>query len=301
MKRIVMVTGASGHLGRRAVELLVERGDRVIAGTRHPEKMDALVARGAAARRVDFDDLHALAVAFDGVERVLLVSTDAIDRPHHRIEQHQHAIDAANLAGVRHVVYTSLSATGPGSPITNALDHRATEAALAGSGFHWTALRNNLYADSLLEPLARAVTTGRLVAAAGDGGAAYITRDDCARAAVAALVADRPHAGAVEIAGPDVVTHEDLAALASEISGVPVMYVPVPPEALRDSWIARELPTPAADLAVSFDLAIAEGLLAVRSDAFEELTGRPPVPLRKFLADNAKVLLAAAERRHALP
>ncbi len=189
-RRTLLVIGASGHLGQRVIELLLEaNAGHVIAATRTPEKLAHLVARDVEVRKADFDDPGTLASAFAGVDRLLLISTDALDGTDRRIVQHRNAINAAAQAKVKHVVYTSLTNPEPGSPIAIAPDHYATEQVLAASGLDWTVLRNNIYTDYQLAGLTRAVATGQLVSAAGDGGVGYVTREDCARAAAAALTA----------------------------------------------------------------------------------------------------------------
>ena len=127
-KPTVLVTGASGHLGRRVVELLLETYDgRIIAATRTPEKLPEFSQRGVIVRYADFEDPASLLKAFQGVDRLLLVSTDAVDVPGRRINQHRNAVKVAEQAGVRHVAYTSLVNPGPDSPAFVASDHRDTE------------------------------------------------------------------------------------------------------------------------------------------------------------------------------
>ncbi len=294
MKRTLLVTGASGHLGRRVVELLLERGaGPVIATTRHPEKLSDLAARGVDVREADFDRPETLATAFEGANRLLLISTDAVGQPGRRFQQHKRAIEAAVRAGVRHIVYTSLFGVAPDSPITIADDHLQTEQALEASGIGFTALRNNLYTDLLLMSLPQAVASGKLYAAAGDGGAAYVTREDCAHAAAAALASDFEGTRRLGITGPSVVTYQELAALASELSGRPVAYVPVDVERYVAGAVAAGLPEPVARLMASFDVAMQRGLLGPATEDFRELTGRDPMSVRAFLETHRAALTPA--------
>lgn len=185
--RTLFVTGASGHLGRRVIELLLEKNaGKIVAGTRTPEKLADLAARGVVVRHADFEDPKSLEAAFAGADRVLIVSTDAIDRPGRRIAQHRAAVAAAVRAGVKHAVYTSMP-NPETSPVTFAPDHLGTEQALKSSGLTYTILRNCWYTEYLVPGLAAAVAAGKLISATGNGGAPYVTREDCAQAAAAAL------------------------------------------------------------------------------------------------------------------
>lgn len=289
----MLVTGASGHLGRRVIELLLERqAGPIIGTTRHPDRLKDLAARGVEIRRVDFDDdPERIAEAFVGTDRMLLVSTDALDRPGRRFEQHERAINAGLRAGVRHIVYTSLSRPEPDSPVLIAPDHYRTEAALDGSGLGFTALRNNLYTDLLLMSLPQAVASGRLVAAAGTGGAAYVTREDCARAAAAALASDITGRQKLEVTGPHVVTQRELASLVGELTGRPVSYVAVDPETLRAGLVEAGMPRPVADLWVSFDVGMAQGLFAPAARTVADLTGHEPTSVREFLKSHRVALM----------
>lgn len=292
-QQTLLVTGASGHLGRRVIELLLEAGaGPVIATTRSPEKLADLAAQGVEVRKADFDDPASLSAAFAGAERLLLISTDALDGTDRRIKQHRNAIAAAEQAGVKHVLYTSFTRTEPGNPAAVATDHYATEQALAASSLDWTLLRNNVYTDMFLFSLPRAVASGQLVAAVGDGGAGYVTREDCARAAAAALAASTTGRTTLDITGPSVVTYAELAEILSSLSGRQVSYVPVTLDAMVAGMTAGGMPEPVARMYASFDSAIAQGFLAVTSSAVADLTGRAPQSVADFLAAHRDALLA---------
>jgi NAD(P)H dehydrogenase (quinone) len=291
--RTLLVTGGSGHLSRRVIELLLEtNAGHIITTTRTPEKLADLAARGIEVRQADFDSPESLASAFAGADRLLLVSTDMVDGTDRRAVQHRNAVSAAAKAGVRHVVYTSLTNPGPDSPITLAPDHHATEQALAASSLDWTILRNNVYTDSLLQGLPHALATGQLVKATGDGTIGYVTREDCARAAAAALASAESGRVIYDITGPALVSQAEIAQIASQITGRPVAYVPVPAEALRAGMVGAGLPGLIADLLVSFDLGAAQGTLSVASSAVADLTGQAPQSVAEFLHANSAALLA---------
>jgi NAD(P)H dehydrogenase (quinone) len=285
----VAVTGASGHLGRRVTELLLDRLDpsEVVAITRRPEALSDLAAD---VRRGDFDDPATLVAAFSGVERVLLISADVVGR---RVAQHRSAIDAAAVAGVSHVAYTSIANPAEGNPAGVVPDHRATEQALRDSGLAWTFLRNNIYAEYQIPTAADAVAARRLVTNAGDGRTAYVSREDCAAAAAAVLATDGHEGRAYDITGPDAVSADDLAAIAAELAGVEVEVVRLEDEAYVAGMVEAGLPESAARLFASFGTAAREGWLDDASPAVEDLTGRPPRPLRDVLAAHRAELAAA--------
>ncbi|MCP3098685.1 SDR family oxidoreductase [Myxococcus sp. K15C18031901] len=281
----LLVSGASGQLGRRVVELLLEsQPGPVVVTTRHPEKVAALAARGAVVRPADFDAPGSLDAAFAGVERLLLVSTDVIGEPGRRITQHRNAVEAARRAGVRHVVYTSFTRPEPDSPSTIARDHWATEQALAESGLGFTVLRNNIYMDMLMYSLPEAVATGRLVSATGSGATAYVSREDCARAAAAALRSSFDGRRTLEVSGPSAVTQAELARLASSLSGRPVEHVAVDAAQLEAGLLARGLPEAVVKAYATFDAAVAQGRLAGVFPTVEALTGRAPISVESFLS-----------------
>lgn len=291
-KRTLLVTGASGHLGRRVVELLLERGtDTIVAATRNPEKLADLAGRGVLVRKADFDAPGSLTDAFVGVDRLLLVSTDSLDEPGKRLRQHKHAIDAAAKVGVKHIVYTSLI-NPVDSPISIAPDHRDTEKALAATQLGFTILRNNMYSELLLQSLPSAVAGGKLFAAAGEGAVGYVTREDCARTAAAALSANSNLRTTIDVTGPSTVTHKELARIASELTQRNIEYIALDAPSLRTALAGHGLPPPVVELLVSFDTAIAQGKLAVASQAVQDLTGQKPTSVVEFLTKHRAALTA---------
>jgi NAD(P)H dehydrogenase (quinone) len=294
-ERTLFVTGASGHLGRRVVELLLEKdAGKIVAGTRKPEKLADLAARGVVVRQADFEDPKGLEAALAGVDRVLIISTDAIDRPGRRLAQHRAAVAAAVSAGVKHAVYTSMP-NPETSPVVFAPDHLGTEQALKASGVSHTILRMCWYADFLIPTLAPAVASGKLIAATGQGGAPYVTREDCAQAAAAALAASGSDGNTWNVTGPDLVTYVELAKLASELTGRPVSFEAVTPEERVVQLIAAGTPEFIAKLLVSSQMAIAQGKMGTPTTAVKELTGREPMSVREFLATHREALVPAAQ------
>jgi NAD(P)H dehydrogenase (quinone) len=269
------------------VELLLERSDgaRVIATTRKPDGLADLAARGVDVRRADFDDEASLPAAFRGVERALLISTDALDEPGKRTRQHERAIRALASAGVKHIVYTSI-VNPNSSKILISKDHAATEAALAQSGIAHTVLRNNIYSDYQFMGLQRALASGKLVDARGSGKVGFVTREDCARTA-AAVVAEPPAGDQrLDVTGPEALSSAELAALASQISGRPLEHQSIPLTALIDGMVQHGLPRPLAEIYASFDAGTAAGELDVTSDSVARFTGNKPQSMVDFLRAN---------------
>lgn len=281
----LFVTGASGHLGRQTVEFLLASGKgRVIAGSRDPEKLADLVAKGAEARAVDFDRPETLAAAFQGVDRLLLVSTDAIDQPGRRLIQHSAAIEAAKAAGVKHILYTSATNASPDSASIALQDHYETEQAVIASGLSHTILRNTLYVDNLLMALPQILASGQWFHAAADGKIARVTREDCARAAAAALESDFVGNRILEISGPELLDYQQMATIISELSGKPVAAVAIDEASLTDALKNAGIPDIFARLLATFDTAQANGEFNLLTPAVRDLTGKEPTTVMDFLA-----------------
>lgn len=284
----IAITGASGPLGRTTADLVLGMVDprEVVLTTRHPQLLDDFAARGAVVRRADFDDPRTLTTTFSGVDRLLLISTEAVAG---RLDRHRAAVSAAAAAGVRHVVYTSVPQPIPTNPALVVADHFGTEQALRDSNVQWTMLRNNLYAHMQLATIRNAAVSGRFVANGGEGATAYVTREDCAAAAAAVLTQDGHEGRVYDVTGPDALTLADLAALAGEIGGRDVELVHVDDAAFLAGLRAAGLPDDIAMLVTSFGAATRGGFLADVSSTITDLNGRRPTAL----ADIARATLSA--------
>jgi len=290
-----LVTGASGHLGQLVISNLLEThkipASKIIATTRKPETLAALKTKGVDVRAADFDDTATLVKAFKGATRLLLISTDAMDRPGRRLEQHKNAIVAAEKAGVEHVLYTSMPKPET-SAVLFAPDHVGTEKALAASGLKgWTILRNNWYFENLFYSLPSAIKSGTWYTAAGEGKIAHIAREDLARAAAAALASDKGGKTTYTLTGAQEYTTSEIAKLVSDAVGKPIAVVQVPLEGLVQGMVGAGFPEAVARLFGSFDTNTAQGGLSGVTGDYRKLTGNDTTPFASWLAKNKQAFL----------
>ena len=283
----LLVTGAAGQFGRIAVEELLARGaTKVVAGTRDPDKLADLAARGVTVRRVDFDDAASLASGFAGVDRVLIISTDGIGK---RVAQQTAAVAAAKAAGVKHIVYTSAPAARPNADAGLAAEHFWTEVAIAQSGIDFTILRDHMYAENNLMSAADEVASGQIFGLIGDRGTAYVTRADAARTAAGALLTAEGKT-VLDVTGPAPVTNAERAALYSELTGKTVTSIAITPPELTAGMVAAGLPEGFAQALVAFQVDAVIGYHGAVTDVVERFSGRKPTSFADFLAENRAAL-----------
>lgn len=281
----LVVTGATGHLGRLAVEALLESGvspEGIVATGRRVETLGDLAERGVTVRRADYDDPASLAAAFEGAEKVLLVSGSEVGK---RVAQHRAAIAAARDAGARLVAYTSITRADT-STLLLAQEHRATEQALAESGVPYVLLRNSWYLENYTAQLPTYLEHG-IVGAAGTGRVSAAARTDYAAAAAAVLTADGQEGQVPELGG-DAFTMAELAAAVSEATGREITYTDLPADAYRHVLVDAGLPEPVAAVYADGDRGIADGELFVEGDDLRKLIGRPPTSLADAVRDLAR-------------
>lgn len=283
----LLVTGASGNLGRIAVEELLARGaTRVIAGTRDPSKLQDLAAKGVEIRKLDFDEPATLTSALAGVERLLIVSTDAVGR---RVAQQTAIIDAAKAAGVKHIVYTSAPAARPDADAGLGPEHFWTEVALANSGLDFTVLRNHMYAENTLADAGHVLASGQIFGLIGDRGTSYVTRADAARTAAGALLTGEGKT-VVDVTGPAPITNVERAAVFAKASGKTINVIAITPPELHKGLVAAGIPDGFAGVLVAFQNDAVTGYHGVVTNVVEHFSGRKPTPYADFIAANKAAL-----------
>jgi NAD(P)H dehydrogenase (quinone) len=290
-----VISGASGSLGRKITEQLLEKipAENLSVSTRTPSSLDALSQRGVAVYAADYNDPAALERAYAGSDVLMLISSLAVTK---RVPEHRNAINAAKRAGIKHIVYTSTAGIHPQNPTLSASDHIVTEDDLRRCGIGYTIMRNACYAEVFPRVAAQPVLrSGEWVQVEGNGMLAPISKNDIARTAVACMLDPARHDGAVyEVTGPDLVSFRDIAAMASEVYGVPIRYVPVSVDqryALLDAmgvprqyaegmdghpdahlWCSEEM--------VTADVAFQSGYHGILTHHVEFITGQKPISLR---------------------
>ena len=292
----LVVSGASGKLGQKVINNLLSvlnvPADQIIALTRTPEKLNELSAKGVQVRKADFDDPASLETAFAGGKRLLIISTDALDAPGRRLQQHINAIQAAEKAGVAHVLYTSMPKP-EGSALMIAPDHEKTEQAVKASNMSWTIVRNNWYFENIFLDIHHVLASGIMMTAAGQGKTANIAHDDCALGAATALAADDFSNKTYTLTGAQAFTTDEMAALISEATGKAINVVHVNDEEKIAGMVQAGLPEPVARVFESFDTNTRNGGVEEVTADFETLTGRKPIAYGDWLVAMKDALLNA--------
>jgi uncharacterized protein YbjT (DUF2867 family) len=280
---MILITGATGNIGRRTAELLSEQGRQLRLMVRDPAKAPRL--SGAEAVRGDYSDPSTLDAAFAGIETALIVSGYA--RPGERALLHKNAFDAAARAGVSHLVYLSFQGAAPDSKFPMSRDHYQSEQYLRESGVPFTALRDNLYLDLIPEMFdAQGVMRGP----AGQGKAALISREDVTRLAAAVLSGPAGAGATYDVTGPEALTMIETARRLSALVGRELRYEDESIEEGR-RWRSQ---SGAPDWEVATWLgsyeAIAAGELEQTSDTVLRITGNLPFDLEAYFTARPQLL-----------
>ncbi|SIR57258.1 NAD(P)H dehydrogenase (quinone) [Aeromonas sp. RU39B] len=278
---MIVVTGASGQLGRLVIASLLKRvpANQIVAAVRSPEKVADLAALGVIVKQADYSQPDALEQAFAGADKVLLISSSEVGQ---RLAQHRNVIDAAKRAGVSLIAYTSLLHADR-SPLALADEHKATEAYLAGSGIPFVLLRNGWYSENYLASVPAALAHDAFIGCAGEGRIASAARADYADAAAVVLTRAEQAGKVYELAGDEAYTLSELASELSRQAGKPVPYVNLPEAEFKGALLGAGLPEPLADLLANSDSGASQGGLFDDSHTLSALIGRPTTSLSTLI------------------
>jgi NAD(P)H dehydrogenase (quinone) len=270
------VTGATGKLGRLVLDEMLQKvpAGEVVALARDPAALSDYAARGVQVRQADYDDPASLDAALKGVDRVLLISGNAVGQ---RGRQHGNVIEAAKKAGVSYLTYTSIL-NARESKLALAPEHKETEEILEKSGLNHDVLRMPWYSDNYVGGIAPAVEAGAIYGASGEGKFSTASRADLAAGAAAALVNGKG-GDIYELAGDESWTMDQFAAEVSKHSGKPVKYVNQSEADYTKTLEGNGLPPPVAALLASTSYLAGEGQLFNDQRQLSKLSGRPTTPI----------------------
>ena len=274
---MIAITGATGQLGRLVIQTLLKSvpAGEIVAAVRNPQKANDLAALDIQVRHADYDQADTLVKAFQGADKLLLISASEIGR---RLPQHRAAIDAAKKAGVGLLAYTSILRADT-SPLPLAAEHKATEALIQASGIPSVVLRNGWYAENYLASVPAALQYGVLLGSAGEGHIASAARLDYAEAAAAVLTKSNQAGLVYELAGDESYT---LAEFSQEIArqfGKNVVYQNLPEAEFKSALVSAGLPESIATLLSESDVGASKGGLFDNSRQLSQLIGRPTTPI----------------------
>ncbi|MCO8276490.1 SDR family oxidoreductase [Actinoplanes sp. TRM 88003] len=276
----IVITGATGHLGRLTIQSLLAKGVPASEIVGLGRQVDKIADLGVTVRQVAYEDPEALRAAFEGADKLLFISGSEAGN---RLAQHRNVVDAAQAANVGLVVYTS----APKADTTDmklAAEHKTTEQWIKDTGLPYVFLRNNWYVENY--SVEQALAHG-LFGAAGDGKISGSPRADYAEAAAAVLVGDG-HEGKVYELGGEAFTLTELAAEIARQSGKPVTYTDLGEEKFREMLVGVGLPEAFAAILADVDRAASQGALFVPREDLEKLLGRPSTPLATAIAAELK-------------
>lgn len=274
---MILVTGASGQLGRLVINSLLNKTDaaQIIAAVRNPDSVADLAEKGVQVCQADYTKPETLAAALKGVEKLLLISSSEVGQ---RAAQHKNVIDAAKTAGVSLIAYTSLL-NAPNSPLQLAQEHVATEALLAESGIPHVLLRNSWYSENYTMSLPVVLEHSAVLGCAGNGKLSTAPRADYAEAAAVVLTSDNQAGKVYELAGDTAFTLSEYAAAISQVTAKPVIYQDLPESEFASVLLGAGLPEVLATILADSETGASRGALYSDSKDLSSLIGRPTTPI----------------------
>lgn len=281
---MILVTGATGHLGRSVVQQLKQQlqNNEFAVLARNLEKAKPYVNEHIEVREGDFNQPESLVKAFQGIDKLLLISTMEMNR----FEQHKNVIDAAREAGVQHVYYTGLSIQNIENSAVKDLmiSHFQTEDYLKASGLKYTLLRNTMYAEAIPQIIGERVIDTGIQLSGGAGKVPYVLRAELGEAIANALIQNDHENKVYELVGSQTYSYQDIADELSQLKTIPVEYHDLTEEAYQQLLKRIGLPEFLIYLTHGTVIDIKHQQYEVQSQDLEKLLGRPSQSLKSMLA-----------------
>jgi (4-alkanoyl-5-oxo-2,5-dihydrofuran-3-yl)methyl phosphate reductase len=281
---MILVTGATGTVGREVVTQLLAAGEKVRGMTRTPStaKLDPRVE----VVQGDFAAPNTLAKAVDGVDRVFSLTFGPQTGTHEK-----DLAAAAKKAGVRHIV--KLSAMGGDRETKNAIRiwHEEGEEAIKETGISWTVVRPGGFMSNALHWRGTIRAEGKVFSNYGEGKLPSVHPRDIAAVAVRALTSDGHQGKTYELTGPQALSIREQVDILSEALGRQIEYVPIPDDAARKGMEKAGMPALLVDALIPFAAFIRSGRAAEVLPTVEKVTGRPALTFHDWARENANAFL----------
>ena len=230
---MIGMTGVTGKLGSYVANLVDKKGIASVHLARSPER--AKIYESAEIRKIVYANIPEVVEALKGIDILLMVS--ARENPE-RVKEHKDFLDAAKLAGVEHIVYTSFYGADEKATFTLSRDHAQTEAYIKELGFTYTFLRDNFYLDFLID---MALENGEIRGPAGSGLVSAVARKDTSRVAAEILLNPKNpkewENQTLNLTGPEDLSMEEIVALLSKETGNAITYVD---ESVEEAYESRK-------------------------------------------------------------
>ncbi|WP_298307092.1 SDR family oxidoreductase [Flavobacterium sp.] len=284
---MILVTGATGNLGKATIDFLLKKGieaGSILALVRDKQAASDFENKGIGVVEGDYNNYASLVTAFKGVEQLFFISGSDLEK---RLTQHHNIIEAAKEARVKHVVYTSFQRTNETetSPLwLVAQSHIQTEQWLKESDLEYTILKNNLYMDFLPAFIGEKVLdAGVIYVPAESGKVSAVLRSEMAEAA-ATILSTTGHGGKeYDFTNAVAVSYQEIAQWISEVSGTEIQYHSPTVEEYGATLRSYGVPEEVIGIFSSFAIAQAEGELAAVNADLELLLGRKPLSIEAFI------------------
>jgi uncharacterized protein YbjT (DUF2867 family) len=279
---MILVTGATGHVGSELVRLLAEQGVPARALVHSPDKAAPIQHLGLETALGDYEQPDTLDVAMKGCDQLFLLSPPTPRQP----QQEQHVIDAARRGGLDHVVKQSVPWAGPDAPVVFCRWHGQVEQHLAQSGLAYTLLRPSSFMQNFLLSAQQVADQGVLYGMFGEGRVAFIDARDIAAAATELLTNPGHQGASYTLTGPEALSAAEVAGRLSAATGRQVRSVDLGPDGYRQALAGAGMPGWLVDGVVESNMMLAAGHAATVTNEVARLTGRPPRTFAQFAADH---------------